>query len=242
MDKRVCVICAHKDYEQYLPTAVKSFENQTYPCHLCVIDDGSKKTIDEIIPYIFNKEEVEFVGSLGENTVVSGPKKTLIYMSENFGPSKARNVGIEYFWNYDAFMILDADDEMHSTKVEEFINKMNEDWDNIGVVYGDYVIFDEETGLEKLEYKSPFDAIRLKTECIVHSQSLINKLALDKCGLYREDLRTCEDFNLWLRISKHFDICHIPKFLTRVINHPNNSTYSVPQQTWNENFREAINV
>jgi glycosyltransferase involved in cell wall biosynthesis len=242
MDKRVCVICCHKDYKKYLPYAVESFEDQTYNnCHLCVIDDGSLMNINEVSSLIFKKGEIEFTESLGDYTIVGGSKKTLIYLGKNLGPSKARNIGIKYMWNRsDCFQILDADDQMLENKIESFVSEMNKDWDNIGAVYSDYMIVDEETNVVKMEYKKPYDKMLLNTECIVHSGALVNKLALEKCGLYDPTLRTCEDFNLWLRISKKFIIKHVPEFLTIVLNHKNNSTYSVPAEVWQENFKRAI--
>jgi glycosyltransferase involved in cell wall biosynthesis len=241
-NKRVSVICCHKDYKKYLPYAVESFEDQTYKnCRLCVIDDGSSMNINEVSSLVFKRGEIEFTESLGEYTVVSGPNKILIYLSKNLGPSEARNIGIKYLWDTsDAFLILDADDQMFENKVEVFVNEMKKDWDNIGVVYSDYMIVDEETNVVKMEYKKPYDKTLLNTECIVHSGALINKIALDKCGLYDSTLRTCEDFNLWLRISKKFIIKHIAEFLTIVLNHKNNSTYSVSTEVWQENFKRAI--
>jgi glycosyltransferase involved in cell wall biosynthesis len=243
MGKRVTVLVAHKDYQDYLPYSVESFEDQTYDnCHLVVVDDGSKLNINQVSSLIFKKGEIEFTESLGDYTVVGGPKKTLIYLGKNLGPSGARNIGIKYMWDKtDAYQILDADDQMMANKVETFVKEMEKDWDNIGVVYGDYFIVDEETSSLKMEYKKPYDKQLLETECIIHSGALINKLALEKCGLYDETLRTCEDFNLWRRISKKFIIKHIPQFLTIVLNHKNNSTHSVPAEVWQENFKRAIN-
>jgi glycosyltransferase involved in cell wall biosynthesis len=182
MDKRVCVICAHKDYLNYLPFAVESFEDQTYKnCHLCVIDDGSSGNITDISPTIFKEGEIEFVGSIGDYTVLSGPKKTLIYLGKNVGPSKARNIGIEYMLDRsDLFLILDADDQMLSNKVEVLVKEIEKDINNIGVVYADYFIIDEDTKVIKQEFKKPYDKAVLDYECIVHSGSLINKLALEK--------------------------------------------------------------
>lgn len=242
MDKRVCVICAHKDYLNYLSFAVESFEDQTYKnCHLCVIDDGSSGNITDVSPTIFKEGEIEFVGSIGDYTVLGGPKKTLIYLGKNVGPSKARNIGIEYMLDKsDLFLILDADDQMLSNKVEVLVKEIEKDINNIGVVYADYFIIDEETQVIKQEFKKPYDKAILDYECIVHSGSLINKLAIEKCGLYDETLRTCEDYNLWRRISKKFIIKHVPEFLTIVLNHKNNSTFSVPAEIWQENFKRAI--
>jgi glycosyltransferase involved in cell wall biosynthesis len=243
MRKRVTVLVAHKDYQDYLPYAVESFEDQTYDnCQLVVVDDGSKLNINQVSSLIFKKGEIEFTESLGDYTVVGGPKKTLIYLGKNLGPSGARNIGIKYMWDKtDAYQILDADDQAMANKVETLVKEMEKDWDSIGVCYADYFIVDEETSTLKMEYKWPYDKQILNQHCIVHSGALINKLALEKCGLYDESLRTCEDYNLYLRISKKFIMKHTAQFLTIVLDHKNNSTHSVPVEVWQENFKRAIN-
>lgn len=242
MDKMITTIIAHFNYEEFLPNAVRSAEEQTYPNHICVIDDGSNIEIDELIKKMFRENEVEEIKSLNEHTVVSSPNKTLIYLKNNVGPSLARNIGIEYMWDKtDAYMILDADDIMMENKIALLVSEMKKDWDNIGAVYADYYILDTETGNRTSEYKKPYDKRLLNFECIVHSGSLVNKKALEDCGSYDPTLRTCEDFDLWRRISTKYMIRHVPEFLTLVLNHPNNSTRSLPKEIWEENFKRVVN-
>lgn len=49
--------------------------------------------------------------------------------------------------------------------------------------------------------------------CFVHSSVMIRKIALEKSGLYPEDPEKFppEDYDLWLRIAKYFEVANLPK-------------------------------
>jgi glycosyltransferase involved in cell wall biosynthesis len=51
--------------------------------------------------------------------------------------------------------------------------------------------------------------------CFVHSSVMIRKSALEKSGLYPEEREKFppEDYDLWLRISKDFEVANIPRAL-----------------------------
>ena len=53
--------------------------------------------------------------------------------------------------------------------------------------------------------------------CFVHSSIMIRKIALEKSGLYPEDPDKFppEDYDLWLRIAKYFEVANLPKPLLR---------------------------
>jgi hypothetical protein len=143
---------------------------------------------------------------------------------------------------YDCFAILDADDMMYNNKLERCVQDLFSS-PNIGSVYADYDIFNVETKTLIREYKEPFDRLRLGQECIVHSGSVIKKEALlatrNNNGFYNRTMRTCEDYELWVRISKIFMISHIPESLTFVRNHSNNSTNTVSKEIWENNWRKV---
>jgi glycosyltransferase involved in cell wall biosynthesis len=59
--------------------------------------------------------------------------------------------------------------------------------------------------------------------CFVHSSVMIRKSALEKSGLYPEEREKFppEDYDLWLRISKDFEVANIPKALLQYRELPN---------------------
>lgn len=235
-------IIANFNYENFLPNAINSALNQTYPTKICIVDDGSDIQIDELNELIFKEGEIEFVTSYKDiGTVVASPTKTLIKLHKNYGPSRARNIGIKYFWSSsDVFMILDADDIMVPNKVERFVEEYEKDKEGTAVIYADYLIYDLDKKTMVQEFKKPYDKRLLNYECIVHSNSLVSKKAFEECGLYDETLRVCEDYDLWKRISKKFMIRHIPEFLSIVTNHKDNSTFSVSKKVWEECYNKVM--
>ncbi len=247
---KVTFIIAHHNYQEYLDSCIKSALAQTYPnIHICVIDDCSDD-IDNLdnTPYEIIKKIDEPI-SLEEDKnlrIYSGEKITSIYITDRpRGPSYARNRGIERMWDKtDIFAILDADDENFPTKIEECIKVIMTAPTEIGAVYADHFTHNTTTGYGRIEYREPFDVHRLYRECIVHSGAVITKHALEHVkeptGYYDELMRTCEDYDLWMRISEKFLIMHIAQPLSFVRVQPKNSTDTVAKQIWNMNYQRVF--
>ena len=53
-------------------------------------------------------------------------------------------------------------------------------------------------------------------------------------------MRTCEDYDLWMRISEKFIISHIPEALTFVRITNESSTATVDQKTWQQNWLRVM--
>jgi glycosyltransferase involved in cell wall biosynthesis len=234
---KVNVIIANCNYGSYIQEALDSVENQTYPCFMTIIDDASTDNSWEVIRNHFALPEEQEVNGC---KIIETPTTLAVRLPERRGPSAARNIGIvNTVQNSDYYQILDADDYMYPNKVEVLLNKALSD-PRIGVVYGDYDIYNVETGNLITEFKEPFSLDRLATECIVHSGALISKNAImsvrDQFGIYDEEMRTAEDYDLWLRIAKRFLICHVPESLTFVRNHRNNSSFTVDGEIWKKNW------
>jgi glycosyltransferase involved in cell wall biosynthesis len=240
MEPRITVLVAHKNYQEYLPDAIKSCLGQTLQAHICVIDDGSTdqesvtKILEEVVPGDTTKQVVEF------GTIIKHPKYTLILLNEGGGPSFARNVGISVTQDEtDYYVVLDADDIMRPHKVELLYRTICMD-KTIGVVYGDFTSVNTQTGKLQREWKEPFSIQRLGQECIVHSGAMFSKLAaltvVEDSQVYDNLMRTCEDYDLWIRIAERFMICHIAEDLTLVRIQPQNSTVTVDTNIWNQNW------
>jgi glycosyltransferase involved in cell wall biosynthesis len=228
---KIMVIIAHKDYNDYLDNAIESCKKQTIPVNFTVIDDCSKTPPNPPDWPLIKEDEFYKVYSQDGNFY--------IYLNQSVGPSEARNIGIKESWdNISYFQILDADDEMLPQKCETLLKNFD---NNTGVVYADYFI--ESNGIRKMEFKIPYSKQELFQHCIVHSGSMVSKKALSSVyennSFYDPTLRTCEDYDLWLRISDKFTIKHVPEFLTIVKEHSFNATNSVPSETWQSNIRRV---
>jgi glycosyltransferase involved in cell wall biosynthesis len=251
---KVTFIIAHHNYEEYLDGAIQSALNQTYPnIHVCVIDDCSDSEDGSVLGYtplraIIEKytKDMTSIDTEQNLQITNCPNFTFIQILDRpRGPSYARNRGIEYMWDRtDIFAILDADDENYPTKIEKCVKVIMGAPQEIGVVYADHFTLNTTTGIGRIEYREPFDVHRLYRECIVHSGSLITKYALENVeeptGFYDELMRTCEDYDLWMRISEKFMIAHVAEPLSLVRVQPKNSTDTVSKQIWNMNYQRVF--
>lgn len=249
----VVVLIAHHNYQQYLADAVQSAVSQTYPnIHVCIVDssDSFEKTM-EVLDGGENKFATVF-SSNDENLEDGFVDKILSYDNISVirlkgkprGPSHNRNIGIAYsIDSADIYVILDADDIMLPNKVSAVVEKFLENPQEIGVVYADTIVWNVVTGKQTREYREPYSLARLDVECIVHSGAAISKLALqdvvEETGWYDNTMRTCEDFDLWSRIGEKYMIVHVPKALTIVRVQPQNSSITVPTETWQKNWQRV---
>jgi glycosyltransferase involved in cell wall biosynthesis len=230
------VVIPNHNYACWLPDAINSVAADPYPFkRIIVVDDGST---DNSWDTICKLGDITNADDPKENMIYTGQVQNTVLCAYRFekagGPSRARNLGITALWNQThLFGFLDADDEYLPGKISKSIATFVESPERIGAIYTDYDTVDINTGRVVRVYKEPFSRERLLQECIVHSACMVNKLALHACGLYDEELRCAEDFDLWLRISEKFLIVHIPEPLMSVRVGSHNSTNVVKKETWN---------
>lgn len=242
----VKIIIANHNYGKYIEKAIASAVKQDYKnIDILIVDDCSTDDSWAKISYAVahygigektSGDNLDY--SYIETSYKNFNKITAYRLKKQCGPSFARNIAIHNSIQQSQshfYAILDADDEYYPDKVSQLINTALTSG-SIGVVYGDYDILNVEDGTLIREYKEPFSVKRLHQECIVHSGALISAQALlhtvENTGYYDNRLRCAEDYDLWLRISNQFVICHVPKSLSLVRVHKQNSTESVSKEIW----------
>ncbi len=243
----ITVLIANYNYGRYLEKALNSVVNQTLkPYTVCYVDDNSSDNSWEVFSSFVNpgliEESVEnsqFGQVFTKIANIGGINFVGIKLPIQVGPSEARNVGIDFTKQYsDLYAILDADDQFLPTKLEECVKPFSNP--QIGLVWANYYNENSETGLRLLEIKPSYDVYRLSQECIVHSGFVIRKTILeaikDSNGYYDRTMRTCEDWDLEIRVSKICILHHIATPLTIALVHPKNSTNSVDKSVWEANW------
>ena len=189
---KVSVVIPTYNRINLLERAVNSVIRQTKNAfEIIVVDDGSDDNSSEMVKQKF--------GSV------------ILVRQENGGVSAARNRGIEISKG-DWIALLDSDDEWKPNKLEKQINALSEDpdyffchtnetWIRNGVrvnqgkrhkKYGGY-IFDK-----------CLDICRISP-----SSALFKKSILEHVGLFDNELHVCEDYDLWLRITREHKILFI---------------------------------
>lgn len=244
----ITVLIANHNYSRYIADCIQSAINQTLsPKCICIVDDGSTDNSWDIIKAYAEenqKEENVAKSEIGDILIKVGNIRGIdivgVKLPKPTGPSQARNIGIQLtISSTDVYAILDADDRMFPTKLERCVQPFTDP--SVGVVYANYYNINSETGVSLLEVKEPYDIFRLNQECIVHSGSLIRVKYLEKVvdenGYYDVHMRTCEDWDLWLRLCRICNFYHVPEALTNVLVHPQNSSLSVSKAIWEQNWR-----
>lgn len=197
------------------------------------MDDGSSDGSYEHICSRLGKDKDEVVKGIVDNVPV-----VLLRNEKPTGPSAARNRLIKYCMEQaDIFAMLDADDEMVEGKISQAVVKFIHDPLRIGLVYTDHIIKNEEKQTLIYEAREPYDRNRLERENIISNAPIISKRALQTVGLYDENLRTCEDWDLYLRITEHFVAIHIPKPLQLYRVTGVNATHTVDTSVWQRNWQ-----
>jgi len=247
---RISIVVANFNYSKYLADAIISSVNQDYPksyYDIVFIDDKSTDDSIDKIKSICGDEKVlqdneHFTISIFSNKLPV--PFYLIALKQNGGPSRARNIGINFCMNNgtNLIQILDADDILHVEKLSKLITPILKDPEMVAITYADYLISREDGSLS-YESKLSYDYQHLYNgNSCIHSGAMISCLALQKIGYpyYPEDQRVAEDLSLWLKICKFFIAVHIPEPLTIVRSHGMDSTSSVPKEIWNRDFQKAM--
>jgi len=236
LDNLVSVIIpTYKRPYWVLMRAVKSVLDQSYTnLEVIIVDDsGTNDT---------NRNDVE-----NEIRKITDHRVRYIQHAYNQGACKARNTGIENSrGNYIAF--LDDDDEWLPNKLELQLKKM--DASQAGLVYCDYYAI---TLKDDIQVKKDVRAHRISgwvyDELILRnfigstSFVLLKKEVLDSCGNFNESMKSAQDFELWLRISKKYEVDYVDTPLVNYYVHGGERiTSNVDSQIQGHESINALNM
>ncbi len=242
----VTVVIPCHNHARWVNEAIGSVLAQDYPSkQIVVVDDGSTDGSSAAIK--FTLESPSGPTRIEEPDVFWGTRRgnptpiMVCTFSQARGPSFARNYGIRAGGEGSPlFAFLDSDDLYLPGKLSRSVAKWQESPQHIGGVYSDYETFNADTGARVREYKEPFSRERLVRECVANMDSLVSKAALDACGVFDETMRTCEDYDLWMRVSEKFILVHIPEALVAIRVGDHSSSTTVPNEVWQANWQKVM--
>jgi glycosyltransferase involved in cell wall biosynthesis len=223
----VSVILPCYNAENFVEASVRSIMDQTYSnLEIILIDDSSSdKTL-----YILQ--------SLGK----LDPRIKIFHNEKNEGLVASLNKGIANAkGKYIARM--DADDIALANRIEKQVNFMEVNND-VAVCGSNYLVIDDKNKqVGKIEF--PLENAVIKTELLFtnafgHPTTIIKKEALEKCGYYEEGMVPAEDYELWIRISKHYEVANIYDKLLKYRVHENNLTITKKENQIHV-FRKIMN-
>ena len=205
----ISVIIPTYNRADFILKAIKSIQNQSvHVKQIIVVDDGSTDGTKELL----KNQDI-----------------TYIYQ-KNSGVSSARNQGIKKA-KYEWIAFLDSDDIWHRDKIKEHIS-LHVKFPTLKASFTDETwIRDGKTINKKkhLKKEEPTFLNSLRTCKIGTSTFLVHKSILDEIGLFDENLKVCEDYDLWLRILKEHQIKLINKeLITKQAGHDNQLSFTTP--------------
>lgn len=248
-DVGVVIPCSNN--YQYMAEALDSVIGQDFlgNIHIAIIDDCSSEENLASLYDIFLHYDIENKFRVNDSQVdvvdIKNDRISIYVIKMTGGtpngPSKARNIGIHFLLSYieaiGAIAFLDSDDFMLSNKLSSMIPCLDEP--GVGAVYADYYhLYDDER--MAYEPKEIFSLERFIQEnigpnctSVVLKQALID--TVENNNFFDPDMRTCEDYDLFMRICEKYTIKHLATPYTVLRVHDKNSTSTVDKQTWVEN-------
>lgn len=196
----VSVIMPAYNVEQYVIEAIQSVLDQDYESvEILLIDDGSQDNTVELVRR-------------------SAPQVKIIQQA-NAGVAAARNTGLRHA-NGDFICFLDADDGWFPNKLTAQINYLQRN-PNVGLVFHKWFVWKPDaTGLYVKPKELPIPTLgeidisrsgwiypQLLLDCIVHTSTVMMRRAVaETIGFFDTTLMSGEDYNYWLRVSRHYEI------------------------------------
>jgi glycosyltransferase involved in cell wall biosynthesis len=106
---------------------------------------------------------------------------------------------------------------------------------DVAMVYGNAWYTDELGHFTQPYPTSRFDPSLLVQQCFICQPSaFLRRAALEVIGLPDKRLRYCMDYDLWIRLSRLFEVHHLDRFLATSRLHRNNKTLSQTREFYRE--------
>lgn len=201
----VSVITPTRNRARLLPRAVASVLAQTHGnLELILVDDHSTDGTPAFI------------------SSVKDPRLRHIRLPESVGDAAARNIGLDAArGEYVCF--VDDDDEISPEKLRLQLERFSSAPPEVGLVYCGAVFMLEREGRKLLEVhpvlKGQVYAEMLGKNHLTLIAPLIRRECFDVAGVFDEKLRSSSDWDLWIRISRHFCFDFVPDLLAVIYVH-----------------------
>lgn len=197
----ISVIIPTYNRKEALIKAVDSVLSQTYTnFELIIVDDGS--TDDTSLMFKDNDNE--------------NGKIKYIYQ-ENGGVSKARNIGIK-FAKGEFISFLDSDDEWFPKKLEKQIDFLKKN-KNIKICHTNEIWIKNGVRINQHNKHKKYGGWIYQKSlylCLISpSAVIIHKSVFEDVGMFNEEFKAGEDYDLWLRITPYYEIGFLDDFLIK---------------------------
>lgn len=206
MEPLVTVYITNHNYGSYIRQSIESVISQTFSDYeLLIIDDGSTDNSREIIEEFRNLE----------NTNIIFQQNKGLNITNNIALSAAKGKYI---------MRLDADDYLDSNALLVMSNLLEQD-DELGMVFPDYYLVDEQGNILNLEKRHNFTTeVKLMDQPAHGACTMIRREYLLQLNGYNEDY-TCQDgYELWIKFINTYKVNNVNTALFYYRRHGANLT------------------
>jgi len=202
----ISVYITNYNYGKFITKAIKSLLNQSYQdFEVIIIDDGSTDNSKGIIE------------SYSEN-----PKVKIIFQ-QNKGLNVTNNIALRVAQGK-YIMRLDADDYLDSNALLVMVNILEKD-EEIGLVFPDYYIVDEDENILGIEKRHRFDEdVTLMDQPAHGACTMIRKKFLQILGGYDEQYKCQDGYELWVKFTSKFKVTNVDTALFYYRKHGANLT------------------
>jgi glycosyltransferase involved in cell wall biosynthesis len=197
----VSIVMAAKNYARFLPEAIESVLAQTFAdWELLIVDDGSTDYTPDVVQPFLADPRVKYT------------------RSDRLGQSRAKNLGIR-FARGEFIAFLDADDAWEPTKLDKqlplFMNRPE-----VGVVYCRRGLMDEAGNALPQRLSSAPPRGRILDRMIVQnhvcfSSAVVRRIVFSHVGLFDPEWDLSIDYDLWLRVARHYEFDFVDEELVR---------------------------
>jgi len=211
---KVSVIIPTYNRPTLLPRAIKSVLNQTYQdFEIIVVDDGLEYRAEEVVK-AFNNSRIKY-----------------FLHKQSRGGGAARNTGIKNSQG-EFIAFLDDDDEWLPEKLEPQVKALEENGGKAGVAICGVAIYDNSEKL--LKEKNPLHGgliqplNQLLRKCFIWTSALIvRKNLLLEVGMFDENFKKNQEWDLELRLAKVTTFFSIKEALVKINSHENGQMGSI---------------
>lgn len=205
----------YKNAEKTITASLKSISDQAYPNFMLVsVNNQSSDSSEDILISFCGENKIPFINLRCED---SGIVPTL-----NTGLFWILGNGIEKF---DAVARLDSDDIWLSGKLQKQVDFLNRNKDISILGTQIETVSDGSGGPCAIEHPINHEDIARTMfslrNSIAHPSVIVRTEVYRRIGVYDDLYRHSEDYQFWMKASKHFKMANLPDVLVKYSSHYN---------------------
>lgn len=195
---RLSVLMSVYNGNRYLPDAIEGILGQTFgDFEFLVVNDGSTDDTAQIL------------------ALYDDPRITVLENERNMGLAASLNRGLgvargQYIARQD------ADDVSHPERLGKQVAFLDAH-PKIGVVATTTEWTDHKGNIARVwrqpTHNADIQEALLKYCCVIHGSTMYRQRAIHELSGYDEEMRTAQDYDLWLRLSETWDLACLPQVL-----------------------------